>query len=153
MAALSHAIALRDPGLAFAVDHEMAADSPAFLDSMEGSTGVPLLRRQRASTLLNNGDEFYPSMLEAIRGAQRSITIEAYIYWRGEIGLEFAQAIAERAQAGVVGEAPARHGRLGDHRPGDPRTSSRAAAVSWRGSTRSAGTRSTASTTAPTASR
>ena len=40
-------------------------------------------------------------MLEAIRGARRSITIEAYIYWRGEIGLEFAQAIAERAKAGV----------------------------------------------------
>jgi cardiolipin synthase A/B len=101
MAALSHAIALRDPGLAFAVDHEMAVDSPAFLNSMEGSTGVPLMAGNRV-TLLNNGDEFYPSMLQAVRGAQRSITIEAYIYWRGEIGLEFAEAIAERAQAGVV---------------------------------------------------
>ena len=85
-----------------------------------GSTGVPLLDRQRASTILNNGDEFYPSMLEAIRGARRSITIEAYIYWRGEIGLEFAQAIADRATAGVDGQAAARHGRLGDHRPRDP---------------------------------
>jgi cardiolipin synthase len=101
MAALSQAIAVRDPGLAFAVDHEMAADSPAFLDSMEGSTGVPLMGGNLV-TILNNGDEFYPSMLEAIRSARRSITIEAYIYWRGEIGLEFAEAIAERARAGVA---------------------------------------------------
>jgi cardiolipin synthase A/B len=101
MAALSHAIALRDPGLAFAVDHEMTVDSPAFLESMEGSTGVPLMGGN-AVTILNNGDEFYPSMLDAIRGARHSITIEAYIYWRGEIGVEFARAIADRAHAGVA---------------------------------------------------
>jgi cardiolipin synthase len=100
MAAVSQAIALRDPGLAFAVDHEMPVDSPQFLDSMEGSTGVPLLEGN-AVEILNNGDEFYPSMLEAVRGAGRSITIEAYIYWKGEIGLEFAHAIADRAKAGV----------------------------------------------------
>ena len=100
MAALSQAIALRDPGLAFAVDHRMPVDSDAFLDSMVGSTGCPLLPGNKI-TILNNGDEFYPSMLEAIRGARRSITIEAYIYWRGDIGLEFAHAIAERAKAGV----------------------------------------------------
>ncbi len=100
MAALSQAIALRDPGLAFAVDHRMAVDSDAFLDSMVGSTGVPLLTGN-AIDILNNGDEFYPSMLEAVRGARRSITIEAYIYWKGDIGLEFAQAIADRARAGV----------------------------------------------------
>jgi cardiolipin synthase A/B len=100
LAAFSHAIALRDPGLAFAVEHEMTADSPAFLHSMVGATGLPLLDGN-AVEILNNGDEFYPSMLEAIRGAERSITIEAYIYWRGDIGLEFAHAIAERARAGV----------------------------------------------------
>ena len=40
-------------------------------------------------------------MLEAIRGAQASITFETYIYWSGEIGEQFAQALSERAQAGV----------------------------------------------------
>ena len=99
MAALSQAIALRDPGLAFAVDHRMPVETDAFLDSMVGSTGCPLLPGNKI-TILNNGDEFYPSMLEAIRGARRSITIEAYIYWRGDIGLEFAHAIADRARAG-----------------------------------------------------
>ena len=30
-----------------------------------------------------------------------SITIEAYIYWAGEIGLVFAKALAAKAKAGV----------------------------------------------------
>jgi cardiolipin synthase len=101
MAALSHAIAPRDEGLSYVLDHEMDVDSPAFLDSVQGTTGVPLLPGNRV-VLLNNGDEFYPAMLEAVRNARHSITIEAYIYWHGEVGLEFARAIADRARAGVV---------------------------------------------------
>jgi cardiolipin synthase len=50
--------------------------------------------------LLNNGDAFYPPMLAAIEAAEVSITIEAYIYWTGEIGREFADALAKRAKAG-----------------------------------------------------
>ncbi|HET9485547.1 MAG TPA: phospholipase D-like domain-containing protein, partial [Xanthomonadales bacterium] len=41
------------------------------------------------------------AMLEAIRGAQQTITFETYIYWSGEVGQQFADAIAERARAGV----------------------------------------------------
>jgi cardiolipin synthase len=51
--------------------------------------------------ILNNGVEFYPAMLRDIMRAELSITIEAYIYWAGEIGLEFARALAERSRAGV----------------------------------------------------
>jgi cardiolipin synthase len=51
--------------------------------------------------LLNNGDRFYPSMLDAISKAERSITIEAYIYWAGEIGLRFANELAAAAGRGV----------------------------------------------------
>jgi cardiolipin synthase A/B len=52
-------------------------------------------------TALHNGDEIFPAMLEAIRGASVSITFETYIYWSGEIGREFAHALSERARAGV----------------------------------------------------
>jgi cardiolipin synthase len=51
--------------------------------------------------ILNNGDEFYPPMLADIARAELSITIEAYIYWAGDIGAAFARALAERARAGV----------------------------------------------------
>jgi cardiolipin synthase len=40
-------------------------------------------------------------MLEDIARAEMSITIEAYIYWAGQIGVEFAHALAARSRAGV----------------------------------------------------
>ena len=52
-------------------------------------------------TPLYNGREIFPAMLAAIRSARRSITFETYIYWSGEIGREFADALAERSRAGV----------------------------------------------------
>jgi cardiolipin synthase len=84
----------------FGLDHEFDVTSEYFLDSVAGATGTPFLPGNRLE-LLNNGDAFYPAMLQAIQGAELSITIEAYIYWAGDIGREFARALAERAQAGV----------------------------------------------------
>lgn len=50
---------------------------------------------------LQNGQEIFPSMLAAVRSARTSIAFETYIYWSGDIGREFADALAERAKAGV----------------------------------------------------
>ena len=54
-----------------------------------------------AVTELLNGDQIFPPMLAAIQGAQKSITFETYIYWSGDIGKQFADALSERARAGV----------------------------------------------------
>ena len=62
--------------------------------------GPPILEGNRFDAL-HNGDSIFPPMLAAIRGAQHSITFETYIYWSGEIGKAFADALAERARAGV----------------------------------------------------
>ena len=72
-------------------------DSYEFLTTITGASGVPILPGNRID-VLNNGDEFYPVMLEAVCRAQTSITIEAYIYWAGEIGRRFAEALAAKAQ-------------------------------------------------------
>lgn len=48
-----------------------------------------------------NGRRIFPAMLEAIAGASRSVTFETFIYWSGEVGERFAQALIERKQAGV----------------------------------------------------
>ncbi len=50
---------------------------------------------------LQNGDQIFPAMLAAIRAAQRTVTFETYIYWSGDIGKQFADALSERARAGV----------------------------------------------------
>src|SRR5262249_54044696 len=50
---------------------------------------------------LVNGDQIFPAMLEAIRGAKRSVTFETFVFSDGEIADEFTAALADRARAGV----------------------------------------------------
>jgi cardiolipin synthase len=50
---------------------------------------------------LQNGAEIFPAMLQAIEAAELSITFETYIYWSGEVGRQFSDALGERARAGV----------------------------------------------------
>jgi cardiolipin synthase A/B len=51
--------------------------------------------------ILTNGDRFYPAMLDAIRGARETVTMECYIFKKGEIGEQFIKALCDRARAGV----------------------------------------------------
>jgi cardiolipin synthase len=82
------------------LDHEFCVDDDEFLSTMAGATGVPFFEGNRID-ILNNGDSFYPAMLAAIAKAECSVTVEAYIYWAGEIGRKFAQALAAKAASGV----------------------------------------------------
>ena len=100
MSWVAYLITPREQPPVFGLDHRSSTASSEFMPSIVGMTGTGF-RRGTKVDLLNNGDEFYPAMLEAIAGARASITIEAYIYWQGRIGLQFARALAERASAGV----------------------------------------------------
>jgi len=40
-------------------------------------------------------------MLAAIRAAKKTINFKTYIYWSGDIGRAFADALAERSRADV----------------------------------------------------
>ena len=73
---------------------------PDFVRAMGIALGPTVVGGNRIEILLN-GDAIFPSMLQAIRSARRTITFETYIYWSGEIGRLFAEALAERARAGV----------------------------------------------------
>jgi cardiolipin synthase len=77
-----------------------AVEDPQFLRSMGSLLGPAILGGNRIGTLLN-GDQIFPDMLEAIHGATRTIAFETYIYWSGEIGEQFADALSDRARAGV----------------------------------------------------
>ena len=74
--------------------------SPQFERAMGSLLGPGVLGGNEVVELLN-GDQIFPPMLAAIRAAQKSVTFETYIYWSGEIGKQFADALAERARAGV----------------------------------------------------
>jgi cardiolipin synthase len=99
-AIVAHLGAPREHAPTYGLDHELTVGDPTFVDTIVGLTQAEVFGGNRL-TLLQNGDAFYPAMLGAIRRAKLSITIEAYIYWNGRIGLEFARALAERARAGV----------------------------------------------------
>nr|WP_311765196.1 phospholipase D-like domain-containing protein [Streptomyces zingiberis] len=50
---------------------------------------------------LRNGDRIFPAMLEAIRSARHTVDMMTFVYWRGDIARQFAEALAERARAGL----------------------------------------------------
>ncbi len=80
--------------------HEYAVADEQFLRAMGVLLGPALVDGNRVDTLVN-GDQIFPAMLGAIREAKKTITFETYIYWSGDIGKQFADALAERARAGV----------------------------------------------------
>ena len=82
------------------IEHRYAIADPQFRREMGVLLGPAILPGNNV-TDLQNGDEIFPAMLEAIRSAQQTITFETYIYWSGEIGKQFADALSERARAGV----------------------------------------------------
>ena len=67
---------------------------------LEVTLGVPATEGN-ALRVLRNGDEIFPSMLEAIRASRRSVDLLTFVYWEGEIAVEFARTLAERAENGV----------------------------------------------------
>ncbi len=77
-----------------------STQDPQFMRAMGSLLGPGISSGNRVTELLN-GDQIFPAMLTAIKSAQKTITFETYIYWSGDIGKTFADALAERARAGV----------------------------------------------------
>jgi cardiolipin synthase len=67
---------------------------------LEVLTGTPFTEGNDL-TVLRNGIEIFPAMLEAIRGARSTVDLMTFVYWRGDIAVEFARALSERAKDGV----------------------------------------------------
>src|SRR5450830_212458 len=65
---------------------------PQFQRSMGIMLGPQIVEGNKVEALLN-GDQIFPSMLKAIRGAKETINFETYIYWSEDIGREFADAL------------------------------------------------------------
>lgn len=82
------------------IEHLYGIADPSFKREMSTLLG-PAIVTGNGITALSNGDEIFPSMLEAIRSARRTITFETYIYWSGTIGTQFAEALIERARSAI----------------------------------------------------
>ena len=87
--------------VAHRIEHVYDVRQQQYRRVMGNLLGPPIVDGNRVSDL-QNGDEIFPAMLAAIRSARKSITFESYIYWSGQVGKDFADALAERARAGVA---------------------------------------------------
>jgi cardiolipin synthase len=97
---LLYSLITREKKIQREIESPYGVDDPQFERSM-GSLLQPAILGGNNVTPLINGDRIFPAMLEAIRGARRTITFETFIYWSGDVGRAFADAFAERAKAGV----------------------------------------------------
>ena len=78
----------------------VTADDPQSVHYAAKLTGAGITRGT-GYRLLNNGDEIFPAMLEAINGATRRISFETYIYEKGETANAFTAAFEAAAKRGV----------------------------------------------------
>src|SRR5512133_1297724 len=90
----------REKKIAHEIEHLFSVADDQFLRSLGGLLPPAVLGGNRI-TALTNGDVFFPVMLNAISSARHSVTFETFIYWQGEIGRQLADALIDRARAGV----------------------------------------------------
>jgi cardiolipin synthase len=79
---------------------DVRVGEPAFMRALEAHTMGGLIDGNRVDLLLN-GDEIFPAMLTAIRGATTTITFANFVYEKGRVAQDMAEALAERCRAGV----------------------------------------------------
>lgn len=90
----------REGAFGYELAESVAVESPAFLRAAEALTGAPISHGNEAELLIN-GDRIFPAFLETINSAERTLCLQTYIYWRGDIAREVAAVICRRAREGV----------------------------------------------------
>jgi cardiolipin synthase len=95
-------LALFEPGLDYKIHAHAPAplDSEDFLRTLEAITDAKIQRCSKVE-VLTNASVYYEAELAAIRAAQKSVNLEAYIFQKGEVTKRFVEALTERARAGV----------------------------------------------------
>ena len=77
-----------------------SASSPSFRQATGSLLSGNFVAGNQIVTLVN-GDQIFPAMLRAIRGAKQTINFETYVFWDSPIAKQMSEALAERAAAGV----------------------------------------------------
>ncbi|MGI8819548.1 MAG: phospholipase D-like domain-containing protein [Chthoniobacterales bacterium] len=91
---------IRRQTLEYKLDHTFAVRSPEFFGSALALTNPVPLGGNKIE-VLQNGDEYFGPMLEAIHSAQQTVNFAAYIMKSDGVGHQFRDALCERAKAGV----------------------------------------------------
>ncbi len=68
---------------------------------LEQTIGIPFSEGNSVS-VLKNGDQIFPAMLDAIKQASKTIDFLTFVYWKGSVATRFAEALSQRAKEGVT---------------------------------------------------
>lgn len=90
----------RKVGRRYQLSGPVSASEEQFMTVAEALTDAPVTRGNEVE-LLFNGDEIFPKLLETIRSADQTLCLLNYVYWKSDIAREVADAVCQRARAGV----------------------------------------------------
>jgi cardiolipin synthase len=79
---------------------DYSVTDPQFANSISHLLSAPLVAGNNVVELIN-GDRAFEAMIDAIRRAQKTITLEQYIWTSGKVTTRFVDALSERVRAGV----------------------------------------------------
>jgi cardiolipin synthase A/B len=99
-AVVAFMLMLAQDGVVLRIQSPHGAEDPEHPAYVAAMVGADLTTGNRY-VVLTNGDEIFPSMLEAIESARRRIVFETYIYKPGEMADRFTQAFERAARRGV----------------------------------------------------
>ncbi len=88
------------PRIDYQVSHPIRPDSDEFLHVIQSTCQAGIHFNNKVE-IFTNGAQFYPAMRDAIRAAESSVNMEAYIFRRGDAADMLMDAMADRARAGV----------------------------------------------------
>jgi cardiolipin synthase len=78
----------------------LSLGEPSFFPTLEAYASAPIVGGNAVELLLN-GEQIFPAMVDAIRGARQTITYAQYFYEDGPVARDIAEALAERCRAGI----------------------------------------------------
>ena len=93
-------VVLFTPRIDYQVTVPLRPDSDDFIYVLQSACQASIHPHNRVE-IFTNGSQFYPAMRDAIRAAERSVNLEAYIFQLGAAADMIVEAMIERAQAGV----------------------------------------------------
>src|ERR671915_753156 len=90
----------RESGHGYSLRGEVDVRDDTFLRAAEALTGAPVSYGNDADVLVK-GDQISPAYLESIRRAEETVNLLTYAYWRGDIAIEVADTLCEKASSDV----------------------------------------------------
>jgi len=90
----------RERGHGYELRGDVDPSDPAFMRVAAELTGAPISSGNDIELLIN-GDRIFPAFIETIRGAEQTLNLLTYVYWRGDIAVDVADELCARAEAGV----------------------------------------------------